>query len=232
MLFSDRATFPLARELRTAGAPIGAVFSFLSGLYFRGKLAYAQAFARPGGVDGPLTGSGVLVITPSAGLRSPDTSITLDGLRAFAAVDVRCDNAAYRRPLEVSAGTLASEIGVEAEVVLLGSIASPKYVDVLEAVFGERLLFPAAFVGRGDMSRGGLMLRCVTARRELDYIPLQGAIRRGQRPPRLEPLRRGFGSRTPKVGPSARAITSDASAVSRASASRVPESGRGRRGRA
>jgi len=74
-------------------------------------------------------------------------------------------------------------------VILLGSIASPKYVDVLQSIFGERLLFPADFVGRGDMSRGGLMLRCVSAAEELVYVPIAGAVRHGVRPPRLAPLK-------------------------------------------
>jgi hypothetical protein len=69
--------------------------------------------------------------------------------------------------------------------VLLGSIASDKYVDLLLEVFGERLLFPAEFVGRGDMSRGGLMLRCATAGVEMSYLPVAGAKRHGPRPPRL-----------------------------------------------
>jgi hypothetical protein len=73
--------------------------------------------------------------------------------------------------------------------VLLGSVASGKYVDLLLPIFGDRLMFPIHFVGRGDMSRGGLLLRCVTAGLELEYVPLKGAIRHGQRPPRLEPLR-------------------------------------------
>jgi DNA polymerase (family 10) len=48
LVFDDRARFDLARQVRAApGAPLGEVFSFLSGLYFRGKLAYAEAFARP-----------------------------------------------------------------------------------------------------------------------------------------------------------------------------------------
>jgi hypothetical protein len=191
MLFSEKATFPLARELQTTGASIGSVFSFLSGLYFRGKLAYARAFARADDIDGPLSDSGVLVITPSAGLRSPDTWVTMTGLRTFAAVDVRPDNEQYRRPLEASARALRSEVGPDAELILLGSIASSKYVDVLAGIFGERLLFPAAFVGRGDMSRGGLLLRCVDEGQELEYIPVQGAVRHGQRPPKLTPLRRG-----------------------------------------
>ena len=73
--------------------------------------------------------------------------------------------------------------------MLLGSIATGKYVDVIERHLGGRLRFPAEFVGRGDMSRGGLMLRCAQRRQPLEYIPIAGATRRGRRPPRLEPIR-------------------------------------------
>jgi hypothetical protein len=185
---SERATFDLATRLRTEGAPIGEVFAFLSGLYFRGKLAYARAFAcPPDGVE--LDGGGAFVITPNAGLRSPDTVVTLEAIRQFASVDVSIDNPAYRRPLERSARALADEIG-DCPVVLLGSIASPKYVDVLLKIFGDRLLFPHEFVGRGDMSRGGLLLRCVASREELSYVPVAGAVRHGARPPKLDPATR------------------------------------------
>jgi hypothetical protein len=187
---SPRAQFALAQRLRSAeGAPLGDLFSFMSGLYFRGKLTYARAFASPPERDNPVVGSGVHVITPNAGLRSPDTLVTSAAIRAFARGDVDADNAAYRRPLERSARLLAREVG-ECEVVLLGSIASPKYVDVLTGIFGTRLTFPIAFVGRGDMSRGGLLLRQAAAREELDYVTVAGAVRHGARPPKLAPLRR------------------------------------------
>jgi hypothetical protein len=190
MVMSERATFPLATRLRTPdGAPIGDVFAFLSGLYFRGKLAYARAFARPPDPASPISGAGSFVITPSAGLRAIDTPVTIGALRGFANVDIDAANPSYRRPLEASARALAEDVGPECDVVLLGSIASPKYVDVLLDIFGPRLLFPADFVGRGDMSRGGLMLRAVTAAAELAYIPVAGAVRHGVRPPKLAPLR-------------------------------------------
>ncbi len=190
MVLSERATFPLAARLRSkTGAPIGDVFSFLSGLYFRGKLAYARAFAAPPDPESPVVGAGVLVITPTAGLRAADTLLTIEAIRAFAAVDVDAANPDYRRPLEQSAQALARDLG-DCDVVLLGSIASSKYVDVLSGIFDERLLFPADFVGRGDMSRGGLLLRAVAAGAELPYIPVAGAVRRGQRPPRLDPATR------------------------------------------
>jgi hypothetical protein len=191
IVLSDKATFPLAARLRAAeGAPIGEVFSFLSGLYFRGKLAYARAFARPPDPESPVSGAGVYVITPTAGLRSADTLVTRDALLRFARVNVDPADARYRRPLEGSARALAADVGAECLVVLLGSIASPKYVDVLLDIFGERLLFPSEFVGRGDMSRGGLMLRCVAERRQLTYVPVAGAVRHGQRPPKLDPKTR------------------------------------------
>ena len=187
---SDRASFELAIRLRGRdGASLGDVFSFMSGLYFRGKLAYARAFARPPDVGSMLSGAGIFVITPIAGLRSPDTPVTREALRSFGGVDVSTANPRYRKPLEASAAALRDEVGAECDVVLLGSIASGKYVEILSSIFGDRLLFPSEFVGRGDMSRGGLMLRCVSAGEELHYVPVTGAVRHGPRPPRLAPLR-------------------------------------------
>ena len=188
---SERASFDLALRLRTReGAPIGEVFSFLSGLYFRGKLTYARAFARVPDSATDISGNGIFIITPSSGLRSPETMLTLDAIRAFAGVDVDAANPKYRKPLERSAQALASDIGPETTVVLLGSIASGKYVDVLHGIFGNRLMFPQEFVGRGDMSRGGLLLRCAASGEELTYVPIAGAIRHGARPPRLDPATR------------------------------------------
>lgn len=190
MVLSERARFDLAMRLRgSQGVAIGEVFAFISGLYFKGKLAYALEFARPPEPGAPLTGSGALVITPSAGLRAVETAITADALRAFGAVDIAANDPRYRTPLLASARALDEEIGPECEVVLLGSIASAKYVDILVSVFGERLLFPLDFVGRGDMSRGGLLLRCVRSGEELTYAPVKGAVRHGPRPPKLAPIR-------------------------------------------
>jgi len=183
------ARFDLARRLREpTGAPLGEIFSFLSGLYFRGKLAYARAFAEPPPAANRL--GGIHVITPGAGLQLPDTLLTLAGLRDFARVAIDTANPHYRRPMLTTTRALAAHLGDDCEVVLLGSIASDKYVALLSAVFGARLRFPVEFVGRGDMSRGGLLLRCVTAGGQLTYVPLDGAVRRGPRPPRLVPLPR------------------------------------------
>ena len=183
MIMSERAQFELAIRLRSENRPtLGEVFTFLSGLYFRGKLAYANVFAQPA----PRT-SGVLVITPNRGWIDARTPISLKNLRAFAEVDIEEDDPRYRRPLERDARQLARRLSPECDVVLLGSVATGKYVAVLHEILCERLRFPADFVGRGDMSRGGLMLRCAADRRELDYIPVKGAIRSGKRPPKLEP---------------------------------------------
>ncbi len=190
MLISPRTQFELASRVRSPeGAALGDVFTFLSGLYFRGKLAYARAFARPPRRLRAGAG-GVFVITPSRGLQLPGFALTANVLAEFARVQIDTANRAYRDPLEATANLVAELAGTRADVVLLGSIATGKYVDVLLDVFGDRLLFPVDFVGRGDMSRGGLMLRCARAGEDLSCVPVRGAVRHGARPPRLEPLRR------------------------------------------
>jgi hypothetical protein len=197
---SPKATFALAAALRSAdGAPLGDFFSFISGLYFRGKLTYARRFARPPDPANPIVGAGIHVITPTAGLRSADTAVTHAAVRAFARGDIDAGNRRYRGPLEASARMLLAEIGPDCDVVLLGSVASPKYVAVLTAIFGERLLFPIDFVGRGDMSRGGLMLRHARAGSELPYVPVVGATLHGARPPRLPKLRKIAGSQNDRA---------------------------------
>lgn len=180
LLLRDEARFDLALRLRERVAPLGETFAFLSGLYFRGKLAYATRFARP---RGDL--SGTLVITPTRGLMPAETPVGLEDLKEFARVDIDPADPLYRRPLERDARCLRRLGGEAAEVVLLGSVATGKYVDLLVDVFGSRLLFPPDFVGRGDMSRGGLLLRGAREGRELAYVPVIGAVRHGPRPPRL-----------------------------------------------
>jgi hypothetical protein len=185
MLLNERASFELARRLRAqSGATIAEVFTFLSGLYFRGKIAYATTFART-----PNGSCGVFVITPTRGLVDARSTITLADLREFAAVAIDEADPRYRKPLERSVRRLAKTLGNSGEVVLLGSIATRKYVDVFLKYFEERLRFPAHFVGRGDMSRGGLMLRCAADREELSYISVKGAVLHGARPPKLAPRR-------------------------------------------
>jgi len=184
LVLSPRARFPLAAAVQGPGAPLGEVFRFASGLYFRGKLAYATAFGRP---PGGAAASAALVIAPGAGLLPADTVVRARDLRAFAEVDVHEREPRFREPLLRDARTLAERIGPAGEVVLLGSVATRKYVEPLVSVLGRRLLFPPAFVGRGDMSRGGLLLRCVSDGAELEYAPVDGAVVHGPRPARLPP---------------------------------------------
>lgn len=178
-LLLSSANVELARQLRSAtGAPLGQVFTFISSLYFRGKLAYAQAFAP----------DSAYVITPSRGLLDPDTLITIDTLREFGSVPIDTGEPRYMEPL---ARDLLRICGAsDRQVVLLGSVASPKYTAPLLAHLGSRLLFPSTFVGRGDMSRGGVMLRAVRDGVELAYETLDRAVLRGRRPARLPPLPR------------------------------------------
>jgi hypothetical protein len=177
ILLNPKAEFPLAMRLREKeGAPIGEVFAFLSGLYFRGKLAYAGAF-------GPRSS---YVITTDRGLVSPNERITRQDIEAFACVDLADAGDEFLGPLRRDATRIARE-SPEDLVVLLGSIATKKYVEPLLVVFGERLVFPREFVGRGDMSRGGLLLRHVDSGQALEYTPVATAIRHGKRPPKLAP---------------------------------------------
>jgi hypothetical protein len=183
ILLRPDSTLPLARRLRDGTLTIGEAFSFMSGLYFRGKLTYARRFAQ--------TPEATLVITPTRGLQSDARPVTTELLEEFGSVDIRADDARYCQPLERDARALAARLSRDARVVLLGSVATGKYVDVLVRTLGERLYFPSSFVGRGDMSRGGLLLRQAASGTELDYVVLEAGTRRhGPRPPKLDPLTR------------------------------------------
>ena len=179
----EGATFELARRLLNGGLPLGEAFSFVSGLYFRGKLAYATAFSSP-----PAGLPGVLIITACGGLLPPDTPVNREQLALISSAPVDASEPRYRVPLERDARRVAASLNEDCEVVLLGSIATPKYVKPLLAIFGERLVFPREFAGRGDMSRGGLMLRCVREGKELNYISLATGERHGPRPAKLSTM--------------------------------------------
>ena len=175
------AELPLARALRSpGGATLGEVFSFVSSLYFRGKAAYAAAFGRP--PDDLARG---LVISAGEGLLVVDETVTIARLRAWQQVEIDARNEEFTRPLVQHAEALERAYGATTRFVLLGSVASDKYVRPLAAVFGDHLLFPSDFIGRGDMSRGALMLRAVGEGRELSYLPIEGAARRGARAPSI-----------------------------------------------
>jgi hypothetical protein len=200
MVLAPEAKGALATRLRSRdGVPIGEVFRFMSGLYFRGKLAYAQRFAAPPPVPPPdptvwappdlagrsWVGSGALVMTANRGLVPAETHVCLEHLEAFAETDIHETAQSFIGPLKRDALALRQLLADAGEVVLLGSIAKGKYTAPLLEVFGDRLLFPADFVGRGDMSRGALLLRCVTAGQELAYAKIAGATLHGRRPEKL-----------------------------------------------
>lgn len=180
-LLRPGSTLTLAQRLEAGSLSLGEAFTFMSGLYFRGKMAYATAFGRRA-TGGPAT----YVITPTRGLQPPDLPITRAVVEEFASVDVADDEPRYVEPLVADARALAAGLPEQAQVVLLGSVATSKYVEVLAGALGARLLFPSAFIGRGDMSRGALMLRSAASGVELEYIAAAtAATRRGPRPPRL-----------------------------------------------
>jgi len=181
-ILSKRARFETALRLRGEGLPLGELFGFVSGLYFRGKLAYARAFAQA-----PPDTPAVVVITSSHGLVPPERIITRSDVERMTSVPIDPADGRYRDPLRRDIRTIAASNKQDCEIVLLGSIATPKYVEPLLEVLGERLLFPSEFVGRGDMSRGGLMLRCAKSGKQLTYVPVATAVRHGARPPSLRP---------------------------------------------
>jgi hypothetical protein len=200
LLLGGGGRFALALQLQQGGTiPLDEAFTFLSGLYFRGKLAYARRFARP-----PAGVLGVQVITTNRGLLPADTPVTAEELRAFATGAIHPLDPVYREPFLrdlMAIDRVASLATTLPEIVLLGSVATGKYVNVLLDVVGERLLFPTDFVGRGDMSRGALLLRAARAEEELAYAPVATAVRRGKRPRKTRPEHAGHGSATRPPSP-------------------------------
>jgi hypothetical protein len=168
MLLNPDARFELARTLRSAeGAALVDVYSFVSGLYFRGKASYASTFSSNGGP------SQARIITPGGGLCRFDERVTVARLEGWQRVRVSDDNPHFSAPLLRHACELADALGPDARFVLLGSVASSKYVVPLLEALGPRLYYPAQFAGLGDMSRGSLLLRCVREGRELEYVPVE-----------------------------------------------------------
>jgi hypothetical protein len=175
-LLNPRADSELSRCLRTQGAPLADLFCHTSSLYFRGKFTYARHFAAP-----PAGVEGCYVITSSRGLLRPETVMNIEAVRALAAdADIDLEDEVYRGSLRRDAVALENALPLDCQVVLLGSLATEKYVTPLLEIFGRRLFFPSAFVGRGDMSRGGLLLRCIRENRELAYSSAGTHLRRGE----------------------------------------------------
>jgi len=181
LLLNPRAPFPLARQFHTEGVPLAEAFSFTSGLYFRGKINYARHFAHATRRDI------IRVITSNAGLLDPDTIVRPKDILAFGRTEIDPLDPKYHEPLRRDAKRLAERTG-RGPVVFLGSIATPKYRHVLLDVFGDRLMFPVEFVGRGDMSRGGLLLQAVREDRELAYQKVADAVYTGPRAIRISQI--------------------------------------------
>jgi hypothetical protein len=160
----------LGLRLRDGGAPLGEVYRFISSLYFRGKIEYAQRFQNP-----PQGIAGVQVIT-GVGLMLPETMVTLSELQKISGTSIDAKNESYRRALDCDLLKLKEQVGSEIDVVLLGSIATSKYIAPIQAVFGKRLLFPRDFLGLGDMSRGSMLLRCCGQGSELEYVAAETII--------------------------------------------------------
>lgn len=175
MLLNSSAEFALARALRSSeGAPLEKVFSFVSGLYFRGKATYARRFGRA------LAGRpSALVMTAGGGLCLLDEAITKARLEAWQRVAVSEHNPHFTAPLQRQACELLDAEEPSTRFVLLGSLATRKYVSPLLEVFGSSLLYPIRFAGLGDMGRGSLLLRAAADGIELDYEPLVVAARAG-----------------------------------------------------
>jgi hypothetical protein len=168
-LLSPRAGFAAALKYRTPeGVPIEEAFAFMSALYFRGKVAYARRFAVPVSE----TESGSFVIAPGFGLVPFGWTIDEERMQRLRKTDVDVGSRTYRQPLEEHARRLASQLTGDAQVVLLGSVATGKYIDILHPILGHRLVFPRCFAGIGDMSRGSLMLKAAASGVELEYAGL------------------------------------------------------------
>lgn len=169
-LTSSEAQFALAKMYRSPeGVRVEDAFAFMSALYFRGKIAYAKRFAAP---PDSLGENGIFVIAPGYGLVPAGWTLDAERMKKLRRTSIDLKMSSYRRPLEKEAGKLLPHLAEGDSVVLLGSIATGKYVDILWPIFGDRLLFPTIFVGIGDMSRGALMLRAARSGEELQYSTL------------------------------------------------------------
>jgi hypothetical protein len=132
LIFNPKAGFDLARRLqRGEKAPVSEIFSFLSGLYFRGKLVYSTSFARP-----PVRLEGVYVITSNRGLIPVDEPLSLADLAEFGTVPIESNEPRYLEPLQEHAKKISKKCGANCEVVLLGSIGTNKYAEPLLEFFG------------------------------------------------------------------------------------------------
>src|SRR5207237_3674928 len=94
LLLRPTANFDLAVRLRRGEATIGEIYTFISGLYFRGKVAYAGAFASPPDRVPP-----ALTIVPGVGLLPLATPINERQLRSIGDVSIDRDPHTFRDAL-------------------------------------------------------------------------------------------------------------------------------------
>ncbi len=157
-LLEEKACSELAARLRSVdGATIGEIYTHISTLYFRGKLAYGLHFGGE---------AATRVVVPGYGLELPSWQVDLSRAREICACPVDPQNAGYREPFARDVEALAASS--DGPVVFLGSLATRKYLDVLVPILGKRLHHPVDFLGCGEMRRGSLLLRAVDADAELE----------------------------------------------------------------
>jgi hypothetical protein len=183
MLLNPKSQFELAQRLRTSGITLGEAYSFMSSLYFRGKLSYAATFANQTH-DQP----SIQIITPTRGLLSPHTTLNLSDLSDLGLERILEKNPRYRDPLERDLRKLSESLGTEGKVIFLGSLGTKRYIPLLKEILGNRILVPRDFLGMGNMKRGAVLLRCVREHRQLSYVTL--ADTEVTRKPKLGPSKR------------------------------------------
>ena len=126
MLLNPGANFELAAKLRAGAATLGEVYSFISGLYFRGKVAYSDAFG-----SAPQDLPPAVVIVQGLGLLPLQTLMTAEKLTAAGAVSIERDHIAYRTALLRDAKAVKSASGASCQFVLLGMTAQYDLISAL-----------------------------------------------------------------------------------------------------
>ncbi len=137
-LLHSTAPSELAVRLRQSGVRLGDVYQHISSLYFRGKLSTHQVSAIP------LSRLRACRYITGTGLMLPETLIRFDEFRQLSAISIDASNERYRQSLIADLMRLREMAGVHVDIILLGSIATSKYVDPIANVFGERVLVPRA----------------------------------------------------------------------------------------
>src|SRR5215831_4355609 len=112
LLLGPGAEFDLAVRLREGRATLGEIFAFISGLYFRGKMSYVQAFASP-----PCGIPSALVIASGRGLIPPETRITVEELQQIASIPIDIADPRYHLPLERDCLSLSKTAGENCDFI-------------------------------------------------------------------------------------------------------------------